>query len=218
MFKLLIGDIETEAPDLAERIYRFRHGFFVEHLKWEACRKPDGRERDEFDGPGCLHVVAEEHDAIVAYARLLPTTRPHLLTHVYPQILQGGTAPTGPKIYEWTRHAVAPHKREAKGANTFSRAAFAAVAEAVAAMGLDGLLVQTHPVIVDRLMDMGWDIEPLALPSLYDGATLLPIYARLAPHTITTAQAAFAGHQGSRLELPAVPYPRIPSERPALVA
>ena len=190
MFTLLTGDLDTSDPSLADDIYRFRHGFFVEHLKWEACRKPDGRERDQFDGPECLHVVCREGREIVSYARLLPSTRPHLLTHVYPQIMQGGTAPSGPRIYEWTRHAVAAKKRESKGANTFSRAAFGAVAQVIDALDLEGLLVQTHPVIVERLMDMGWDVEPLALPALYDGAMLMPIYARLTPYTVSVGRAA----------------------------
>lgn len=207
MFTLLTGDLDAVDPDLADDIYRFRHSFFVEQLKWEACRKPDGRERDQFDGPDCLHVVCREGSEIVSYARLLPSIRPHLLTHVYPQILQGGTAPSGPRIYEWTRHAVAAKKRELKGANSFSRAAFGAVAQVVDSLDLEGLLVQTHPVIVERLMDMGWDVEPLALPALYDGAMLMPIYARLTPHTISVGRAAC---DACSAEL------RLPEIRPAL--
>lgn len=203
MFALLTGDVDAKDPHLADDIYRFRHRFFVEQLKWEACRKPDGRERDQFDGPECLHVVCRENEEIVSYARLLPTTRPHLLSHIYPEILQGGTAPSGRRIYEWTRHAVAAKKREMKGPNSFSRAAFGAVAQVVAVLGLDGLLVQTHPVIVERLMDMGWDVEPLALPVLYDGAMLMPIYARLTPHTVSVGRAA-CDQCGAGLQFPEI--------------
>ncbi|AWN41391.1 acyl-homoserine-lactone synthase [Methylobacterium durans] len=89
MFKLLSGEDGSEDPDLMEKVYRFRHAFFVEHLKWEACRKPDGREIDEFDTPECYHVVGLAGDAVVSYSRLLPTTRPHLQTHLYPEILKG---------------------------------------------------------------------------------------------------------------------------------
>ncbi|WP_375465574.1 acyl-homoserine-lactone synthase [uncultured Methylobacterium sp.] len=212
MFRLITGDIDTDFPDFTDRIYRFRHGFFVDHLKWEACRKPDGRERDQFDGPGCVHVVGEEFEEIVAYARLLPTTRPHLVSHVYPEIMQGTPLPTGPRLYEWTRHAVAPRKREGRGAREFTKAHFAAVARAAEAVGIEALLVQTHPMLSDRVMDMGWDVEPLALPTTYDGGLVLPIIARLTPHTLATAQMALAAH-GSEL---AVDGRRSPSPAPAL--
>ena len=33
------------SADLLDRIYCFRHRLFVETMRWEACRKPDGRER-----------------------------------------------------------------------------------------------------------------------------------------------------------------------------
>ncbi|WP_375454126.1 acyl-homoserine-lactone synthase [uncultured Methylobacterium sp.] len=194
MFRLLNGDIDAESPELADHIYRFRHGFFVDHLHWEACRKPDGRERDQFDGPGCIHVVGEEIDEIVAYARLLPTTRPHLVSHVYPEIMQGAPSPTGPRIYEWTRHAVAPRKREGRGARDFTKAHFAAVARAAEAVGIEALLVQTHPMLADRVMDMGWDVEPLALPTAYDGNMILPIIARLTQRTLATAQTVLAAY------------------------
>lgn len=207
MLRVLSGDVEARDPALMDRIYRFRHDFFVDHLKWEACRKPDGRERDQFDGPDCLHVVGSEPagwetDVIVSYSRLLPTTRPHLQSHLYPEILKGACAPSGPRVYEWTRCAVAPGKREsAKGMDAVSGASFTAVAETAERFGLEGLLVQTHPVLVTRLMDMGWDVEPLALPCAYGESLLLPIYARLTPETVATCRRVF-GLPGSVLRMP----------------
>lgn len=194
MFRMLSGDIDAERPHLADQIYRFRHAFFVDHLGWNACRKPDGRERDQFDGPDSIHVIGQEVDEIVAYARLLPTTRPHLVSHVYPEIMQGTPSPSGPRIYEWTRHAVAPRKREGAGARAFTMAHFAAVARAAAEAGIDALLVQTHPMLAERVMDMGWDVDPLALPTTYDGKPILAIIARITAGTLATAQAAFVAH------------------------
>ncbi|KQP08462.1 MAG: acyl-homoserine-lactone synthase [Methylobacterium sp.] len=226
MLKVLSGDVEARDPALMDRVYRFRHDFFVDHLKWEACRKPDGRERDQFDGPDCLHVVGQQDlvgqrdlvgqqdGAIVSYSRLLPTTRPHLQTHLYPELLKGAPAPSGPRIYEWTRCAVAPSKREsAKGVDAVSGASFTAVAEVAARFGLDGLLVQTHPVLVTRLMDMGWDVEPLALPCAYGDSLLLPIYARLTPETVATCRRVF-GLSGPVLPIDAADGPRPPADQP----
>lgn len=214
VFRLFTGDIEVIDPDLADRVYRFRHAFFVDHLGWAACQKPDGRERDQFDGPDCVHVIGEEVGEVVAYARLLPTIRPHLVSHVYPEIMQGAPSPTGPRIYEWTRHAVALHKREGKGARAFARAHMAAVARAADTLGIETLLVQTHPMLVDRIIDTGWDVDPLALPSSYDGAMILPIAARLIPRTLATAQADLSAH-GSRLKVGADGRTTLPASKPS---
>ncbi|WP_083786325.1 acyl-homoserine-lactone synthase [Methylobacterium nodulans] len=116
MIKLIDRSNCDDHAALIEQVYRFRHRFFVEHLKWEACRKPDGREKDQFDGPDCIHLVGVDGGEVISYARLLPTTRPHLQSHVYPEILRGARAPTGPRIYEWTRCAAAPWKRDSSRA------------------------------------------------------------------------------------------------------
>ncbi|KAB1073713.1 acyl-homoserine-lactone synthase [Methylobacterium planeticum] len=211
MFKLLSGQCGKDDAGLMDKVYRFRHDFFVDHLKWEACRKPDGREIDEFDTPHCYHVVGLDGGTVVSYSRLLPTTRPHLQTHLYPEILQGAPSPSGPHIYEWTRCAVAPAKRESsRGVDAVSGPSFTAVAEAAALLGLEGLLVQTHPILVSRLMSFGWEVDPLALPCSYDGSSILPIYARLTPDTIETHRQIFR-LSGSVLEVDRV---RIPSRTP----
>ena len=120
------------------------------------------------------------------------------------------------RLRPWVGTADAPIDRPAaKGPSALTRAAFAAVARAVEVLDLDGLLVQTHPVLVDRFMDMGWDVEPLALPPTYDGALLLPIYARLVPQTLTVAQAAFSAH-GSDLETPVPRASSVATDRPTL--
>ena len=211
MFKLFSGRSGSGDTDLMEKVYRFRHDFFVGHLKWEACRKPDGREIDQFDTPHCYHVVGLEKGEVVSYSRLLPTTRPHLQTHLYPEILQGAPSPSGPHIHEWTRCAVAPAKRESsRGVDAVSGPSFTAVAEAAAFLGLEGLLVQTHPILVSRLMSFGWDVDPLALPCTYGDSSILPIYARLAPDTIETHRQVFK-LSGPVLEIDRVQIPRQPA-------
>jgi acyl-homoserine lactone synthase len=202
MFTLLSGDVDTTDPQMANRIYAFRHAYFVEHLRWEGCRQADCRERDRFDGPDSFHVLGEKGTEILAYARLLPTTRPHLLSHLYPEILQGRPAPTGRRIYEWTRHAVALRMRESAMATAFSNVVSGAVAYAAEALDLEGLLVQLHPALIERLTETGWDAEPLALPVKYEGSSLVPVYARLTDQTLQIAQAAFAAWPGAHLHVP----------------
>ena len=124
--------------DTLEKVYRFRHRFFVHHKKWETLAKADEREIDEFDTPEAVHIVGlDDSGDISTYTRLLPTTAPHLPSDVYPELLQGNPEPTGPDIWEWTRAAINPFKRDSgKGASRIKGEFYAAVVETCLHLGI----------------------------------------------------------------------------------
>lgn len=66
-------------------------------MGWEDLRRPDGRERDRFDDAHAVHMICAEGEEVVGYQRLLPTTRPYLLSTLYPQLCDG-PPPASPKI------------------------------------------------------------------------------------------------------------------------
>lgn len=162
--------------DLMEEVYRFRHRAFVEEKGWEALRRPDGREIDRFDTDRCFHLVGVENGDVVSYSRFLPSVEPHLLSHVYPEILDGATYPIGPDIWEWTRLAIAPAKRDWKrGTDPTTARMFVAGAEACQARGISAILGQSHPLMLTRMLELGWRARPLALPREYDGSPIVPL-------------------------------------------
>ncbi|GJE58124.1 acyl-homoserine-lactone synthase [Methylobacterium trifolii] len=183
----------AEHGAVMEKVYLFRHKLFVERLKWEECRKADGREIDQFDGAGCVHLVRMDGGEVTAYTRLLPTTKPHLLTDVYPHLAQNGPAPRGPRVYEWTRCGTLPSRREGRAGiiDPATAEIFTAAAEVARERGWDGLLAQTHPILVNRLMSCGWDVEPLGLPTKYLGHSIVAVFARLKPETVETSRRFF---------------------------
>jgi acyl-homoserine lactone synthase len=199
---------------LLEKVYRFRHRHFVERLKWEALRKPDGREIDQFDGPDCVHVVGVEGEAVISYVRLLPTTRPHLQSHVYPEILQGAAAPTGPDIYEWTRGSVEPGKRDSStGVDPATAGFWLGVAEAATHLNLSGLVVQSHPPMMARILELGWEVRPLALPTEYDGQPIVSFFAGMGPRTLPKLRSTFGIHRPLlTIEDGAAPRPDQPAQ------
>jgi acyl-homoserine lactone synthase len=196
MILLINKDNAARHTQLLDQVYRFRHRFFVDHLGWKALAKPDGREIDQFDTDACVHLVGVEDGKVVSYTRLLPTTEPHLLSHVYPEMLAGGTAPTGADIWEWTRCAVAPERREGhKGADMTTARMFLGVAEACLHLGLRALLVQTHPLLMSRIIELGWKARPLALPCEYDGTPIVPIYAGVSQETLRLSREVYGIHR-----------------------
>jgi acyl-homoserine lactone synthase len=191
MHQVLVTDSNSKAHSaLIEKCYHFRHSFFVDGLKWEALRRPDGRDIDQFDLPGIVHIIGVDQGQVFSYSRLLPTTRPHLLDTIYPQMLEGNPEPVGETIWEWTRCAVDPKRREGrKAADPATTGMTLGVIEACVTLGIEALHVQTHPMLLTRLMELGFKCKPLALPSQLEGQDVVPFLAQVSETTLHTARA-----------------------------
>jgi len=96
---------------LMDRAFQLRHAIFVEEKGWSDLRQADGRERDRFDDIYAIHHVCQRDDKVVGYQRLLPTTRPHLLSHILNDMCRQ-KPPSGSRVFEWTRFCVARGYRE----------------------------------------------------------------------------------------------------------
>ena len=157
------SDVERHAA-LMDRAYRLRHAIFVEEKGWEDLRHPDDRERDRFDDEHAIHQICLHGDEIVGYQRLLPTTRPHLLSDVLGDLCRR-KAPRGAHIFEWTRFCVAPGYREMRPRGT---GPFLELSQGVVEWGMANR-VDTVTVAIDwRLMviamQLRFFVRPLGFP------------------------------------------------------
>ncbi|MBP2444078.1 acyl-homoserine-lactone synthase [Rhizobium leguminosarum] len=184
---------------LMEKIWAFRHQQFVERLGWEEIRRADSREIDEFDSEGAIHLPLLHGDEIVGYTRLLPTTEPHLLSDVYPELMDGREWPRAANIYEWTRCISAKSAGPMQGVAA-SNLLMTAVVEFCLCAGIASLIVETHPKLVSLLISTGWTVMPLAAPTLFRGSLLVPIEARPSAKTLMTHHQVY-GINGSLLHL-----------------
>lgn len=180
---------ETE---LLDQCYRLRHRIFVEECGWHLAATPDGREIDPFDTPDAIHLAVVEDGRAVAYSRLLPTTRPHLLSDVYPELLDGAPPPRARWIYEWTRFCVARERRD--GVSAMSRPGqliFMAVAELCLAAGIHAVTLQSDPIWLTRFLELGWRTRPLALPQMYAGKPVVALIADVTEATLDEMRRVF---------------------------
>lgn len=104
------ADISQHAT-LMDRVFRFLHTILVDEKAWTELRRSGRLERDQVDDENAIHPIRPRGDEIVGYRRLLPTTRPHLLTDVLSDLCRE-PPPTGPRVFEWTRFCVAPGWRD----------------------------------------------------------------------------------------------------------
>jgi acyl homoserine lactone synthase len=106
MRTIAIGGRDDFAASLVSAMHEFRRTIFVHRLGWSLPMN-NGTERDDYDHSEAVYVMSfDGDDRIVASARLLPTTRPYMLSDLFPELLAGAAAPCDPTIWELSRFAV----------------------------------------------------------------------------------------------------------------
>ena len=111
MIHIVTAENEFQYRNEMEQAYRLRHQVFVKEMGWSELAKPDRREIDQFDNKHAVHLLYIENGQVLGYQRMLPSTRPHLLSEIMPQLCEV-ERPVGSHIWECTRHCVAPGHRE----------------------------------------------------------------------------------------------------------
>ncbi|UWU16972.1 GNAT family N-acetyltransferase (plasmid) [Rhizobium sullae] len=157
---------------LMEAIWRYRHRRFVEELGWEAIRRVDERERDAYDTSRTIHLVLTHRHSIIGYSRLLPTTFPHLLSKVYPEIMEGKPYPCGPRVFEWGRCAAekaAPRIDNVAAVDLL----MTGVLEYLVLVGAEAVIIEAHPKLVEMMKGRGYPVRYLCKPALYNGETMV---------------------------------------------
>lgn len=190
MLLLIPGSEIAQHGDLMERVFRFRHTIFVEEKGWSDLRQPDGLERDRFDDAHAIHQVCLRDDEIVGYQRLLPTTRPHLLSDVLTDLCRS-KPPRGPRVFEWTRFCVAPRHRELRPS---ANGPFLELAQGVVEWGM-AHRVDTVTVAIDwRLMviamQLRFFVRPLGFPKRIGRDEVVALRMSFNRETLTTIQQA----------------------------
>ncbi|MEZ5810203.1 MAG: acyl-homoserine-lactone synthase [Rhizobiaceae bacterium] len=165
-FALSTGEL-MERPRLWQAVHELRYRIFVDEMGWEALARPDRLEIDQFDHEEAVHHLVLRDGELAGYQRMLPTTRPHLLTEVL-QDLCVGTPPCGPDIYELTRYSVAPAYRDGRrGMSTVGTELIAGFIEWGMGIGVDKVIIEFQPMWVLRALQLHFLATPLGYQRAY---------------------------------------------------
>jgi acyl-homoserine lactone synthase len=158
-----------------DQAYRLRHKVFVEEMGWTALKKPDGREIDQFDNKHAVNMLYIEGGEVLGYQRLLPTTRPHLLSEIMPELCEV-ERPVGAHIWEISRHCVAPgHRADGRFANSVANALGTALVEWGLECGISKFIIEIEPMGVLPLIQQHFQPLPLGLPKKINGKEVMAI-------------------------------------------
>uniref|UniRef100_E6VQ15 Autoinducer synthesis protein n=1 Tax=Rhodopseudomonas palustris (strain DX-1) TaxID=652103 RepID=E6VQ15_RHOPX len=167
-----------------EQVYRLRHKIFVEEMGWEALRRPDAREIDQFDDSAAVHMLYIEDGSVIGYQRMLPSVRPHLLTEVLRHLCDGDP-PRGPEIWEWTRYCVSRSCRDrGRMLSPISCALQLGMVEWGIDHGVSQFIIETNPIFLLRLIQLNFRITPLGIPKQVGKDSVIAVTAAFDGRTL----------------------------------
>lgn len=91
---------------IVDSVFELRYETFKNRLNWEIETR-NGREKDQFDELDSWYIaIANQENRVDGCWRALPTTGEYMLESVFPELLQGESAPKADNVWEISRFAV----------------------------------------------------------------------------------------------------------------
>jgi len=201
MIHIVTPENQHRFTDAMEQAYRLRHRVFVDEMGWEDLRSPDGREVDQFDNEHAVHMLYMDGDRVLGYQRMLPTTRPHLLSEVLPQLCEV-EPPVGPEVWEWTRYCVdSGHRERGRKLSPVANALLSGIVEWGLASGVSSIIIEMNPLWLLRLVQLHFRTTPLGLPQPIGSDDVVAVNASFDRRTLARLQ-EMRGDHGSVLAEP----------------
>jgi acyl-homoserine lactone synthase len=167
-----------------DQALRLRHRVFVEERGWSNLASADGRETDQFDTADAVHMLFIDQGEVLGYQRMLPSTGPHLLSEVLPQLCED-ERPVGQNIWEWTRYCVAPGYREhGRALSAVSNALLSGFVEWGSENGINTVIIEMQPLWILRLLQLHFKVSALGLPQSISGEDVVAVTASFDHRTL----------------------------------
>lgn len=148
-------------------MHQHRKSICVDELGW---RLPvaGSYEIDAYDRHDTVYLLAfESHEPrLLASARLLPTSKPHLMGDLFAGSCEGG-APQGPHVWEASRFCPAPEATRRQRVELLERV-FCAVMETCMLFGIEEVIFTANAALLPLALNCGWHARKLG-PTLPDG-------------------------------------------------
>jgi acyl-homoserine lactone synthase len=151
-------------------------------LKWDVPVLEERFELDEFDDEHATYIIiADEKGDHLGSARLLPTTRRHILNSLFARLCSG-PVPTGPAVFEITRFCLSRRQGASSRRRTRNRLVSALAWHALQ----EGIRTYTGVAEIgwlQQILAFGWDCRPLGAPCIYECGRIGALAIEIAPDT-----------------------------------
>lgn len=174
---------DSAASDAVMRaMFEARKRVFVDLLGWDLPVLADRFEIDRYDDQHARYLILADTDHNhLASARLLPTTRPHILGDLFPELCDA-PPPTGPTTWEITRFCLdrslrAPERRRWRDALVTALTYYALE------HGITTYTGVAEQEWLDQVLQFGWRAELLGQPRTIGKMTLGALRIEITPGT-----------------------------------
>jgi acyl-homoserine lactone synthase len=171
------------AADRAIRaMFEDRKSVFVDLLKWD-LPVLDGRfELDAFDNEHATYlIIADEQNDHLGSARLLPTTREHLLGSLFAELC-AAAPPSGPDVVEITRFCLS-RRRTAESRRATRNRLVTALAWYALETGIRTYTGVAELAWLQQVLAFGWECRPLGPPARSSCGTIGALAIEIRPDT-----------------------------------
>jgi len=180
---LFTHDDESAASDAVMRaMFEARKRVFVDLLGWDLPVLAGRYEIDQYDGPHARYLILADTDQNhLASARLLATSRPHILGDLFAGLCDA-PPPTGPSTWEITRFCLDRNLR-ATERRRWRDALVRALAHYALEHGITTYTGVAEQGWLDQVLQFGWHAELLGRPRTIDQMTLGALRIEITPET-----------------------------------
>ena len=165
MIDIVLPQHRFDFADALLQMHHDRKRVFVDKLGWDLPSRTSWLEVDEFDNDYAVYLLARSprngrHEGSV---RLLPSTRPHVLANLFPELCAEGV-PVKEDCWEISRLVTPPAATNGTSVLRVHRTLALALVEFAALNGIKSYSLVTEPHRVPALLSVGWHVQPLGLP------------------------------------------------------
>lgn len=180
---LFTHDDESAASDTVMRaMFEARKRVFVDLLGWDLPVLAGRYEIDQYDDPHARYLILADIDQNhLASARLLPTTRPHILGDLFAGLCDAAP-PIGPSTWEITRFCLDRNLRAAER-RRWRDALVTALAHYALEHGIATYTGVAEQGWLSQILAFGWHAESLGRPRTIDRMTLGALRIEITPET-----------------------------------
>lgn len=161
--------------DLIRQMHEHRRKVFVEGLGWDLEVTGDGLEIDQFDTDDASYLLCEEDGVLMASARLLDTSKPHLMSEIFEHLCDNDV-PSDERTFEISRLCPNPSLRKGTQYRPVVLEIMCAVMELGLLMGWDRLTMAVGLEALPFCLRCGWDVTPLGLPHYSSNRDLIAAF------------------------------------------
>jgi acyl-homoserine lactone synthase len=154
-----------------DQLFRVRHAVFVQEKGWTQFDRDGIFEKDQYDTEDASYVVSlDDRGDVVGCFRLYPTVLPHMLSEVFPTLVEGQVI-CRPDVLELTRF----HLRRTDRHSVQYLELLTAIPEIGLELGLSGFTAIVRTLRVPVMQAAGLSITPTGLPVAIDGESHMTV-------------------------------------------